>query len=422
MLFLALQSIVDGLVVGRMINAEALAAVNLAMPLYTMVTSIALIVWVGTQALMSIYLGGEKYVKSKSAMLSGTIGLAAIIVPATILVNCFADYILKFLGADENLMPLSKSYVHGFVPWLAGIGAFLFCDYQLKALGRPRLAMKVMLGTIALNAALCAFLIKTGMGIFGAGFAIGISFTLGAFVSFCFIWKEARGIKKFWRAKWKFSPQMFWHIFYNGSSEGLAEIAIGISMFLFNRTLMAYVGVDGVAAFTIVNYIIFVGINVMFGVANGMIPIISYNYGSRRIERIAGISRIALGANFAVGLVMILLLCLFSKPIISLFISESEIHVLELAVRGAHIVSLAFLFNGANLFASSFFTAVDRAGLSLLVAALRGLILIAIGIFTLPHLFGVNGIWLTIPIAEIITMCASYIYMRKWFSSRRTIP
>lgn len=414
MLFLALQSIADGIIVGRLINATALAAVNIVTPVYALVTAFAIIIGVGTQAQMGIHMGSGDYTRVKTALRSGITGVAAFVIPATIFVNCFADGMAVFLGANEELLPLSKAYIHGVMPWLFGVGGFLFCDYQLKTLGHPRFAMIVMMLTIVLNVVLSIVFVKMGMGTFGTGLGTGLSFTAGFAISASVIWREVRRMPNLCGAKGAFSGRMLWRIAYNGSSEGLAEVSIAITTFLFNRTLMEYAGTDGVAAFTLINYILFVGVNVMFGVANGVIPIISYNFGAKQGKRILGISRLAVRSNFLVGVVLMLALWIFGTQIIGMFIPPTEAHVTELAVNGARIVSLAFLFNGFNLFAASFFTAVDDAFLSLVVGAMRGLAFLVIGIFTLPHLWGVTGIWLTTPVAEVVTMLIVFGLMRRW--------
>ena len=125
MLFLALQSVADGFIVGRLIGSPALAAVNIVTPVY---------------ALMGIHMGSGNYTRAKVALHSGLLGVAAFVVPATIFVNVWADEIVVFLGANRELLPLSKAYIHGVMPLLFGVGGFLFCDYQLKALGHPRFA------------------------------------------------------------------------------------------------------------------------------------------------------------------------------------------------------------------------------------------------------------------------------------------
>ncbi|MFS2871678.1 MATE family efflux transporter [Phocaeicola dorei] len=414
MLFLALQSVADGIIVGRLINATALAAVNIVTPVYALVTAVAVIIGVGTQAQMGIHMGSGNYIRAKVALHSGILGVAAFVIPATIFVNCFADEIVVFLGANKELLPLSKSYIHGVMPLLFGVGGFMFCDYQLKALGHPRYAMIIMVMTIVLNILFGVVFVKMGMGTFGVGLGLGLSFTIGLAASGSVIWWEVRHTPNLHHAKGPFSGYMLWRIAYNGSSEGLAEVSIAITMFLFNRTLMEYAGTDGVAAFTLINYILFVGVNVMFGVANGVIPIISYNFGAKRGTRIMGVSRLAVRSNLLVGVALILALWIFGRQIIGIFIPPTETHVTELAVNGVRIVSLAFLFNGFNLFAASFFTAVDDALLSLMVGAMRGLIFLVIGIFTLPYLWGVTGIWLTTPVAEILTMLVVFYFMKRW--------
>ena len=275
-------------------------------------------------------------------------------------------------------------------------------------------AMIIMVFTIVLNIGLGVLFVLMGMGTFGVGLGLGLSFTIGMVASGSIIWWEVRHTPHLHEVRGPFSGQMLWRIAYNGSSEGLAEVSIAITMFLFNRTLMDYAGTDGVAAFTLINYILFIGLNVMFGVANGVIPIISYNFGARNWRRIEGISRLAIKANLIFGVVLMATLWAYGREIMEVFIDSSEAHVMQLAVSGAHIVALAFLFNGFNLFAASFFTAVDDAFLSLMVGALRGLVLLVLCIFTLPHLWGVTGIWLATPVAETTTMFIVFWLVKRW--------
>ncbi len=414
MLFLALQSIADGFIVGRMISATTLAAVNIVTPVYALVTAVAVIIGVGTQAQMGIHMGSGHYERAKTALVSGILGVVGFVIPAIVFVNIFADEIVVFLGANEELLPMSKAYIHGVMPLLFGVGGFMFCDYQLKALGHPRFAMIIMVLTIILNVVLGIVFVKAGMGTYGVGLGLGLSFTTGLLISGSIIWYEVRHTPHLHEARGRFSSYMLWRISYNGSSEGLAEVSIAITMFLFNRTLMEYAGIDGVAAFTIINYILFVGVNIMFGVANGVIPVISYNYGAGKGARIKGISALAVKTNLIIGIFLAVSLWCFGRQIIGAFFSASETHVIDLAVGGAHIVAFAFLFNGFNLFSASFFTAVDDAFLSLVVGALRGLILLVICIFTLPHIWGLTGIWLATPVAEIGTMLIVLLLFRRW--------
>lgn len=415
MLFLALQAIADGFIVGRLIGASALAAVNIAVPAYTLVSAVALIIGVGTQAQMGLHMGAGNYEQAKCALRSGMTGLAVFAVAGTLFINLFADELARFLGANDELIEMSVGYIHGVMPWLVGLAGFFLFDYLLKALGHPRMAMTVMVCTIVLNVVLSViFVTQYDMQTFGAGLGTGISFTLGGLTSGSLFVRQLRRTEQLHKTRSRFSWRTLGRIFYNGSSEGMAEIAMGITTFLFNITLMEYAGKEGVAAFTLINNLMFIGISAILGVSNGVIPVVSYNYGAGLMLRVSGTVRLAVKSNLICGIVFMLLLWVLGRPIVGLFIDPSETDVIDLTVQGARIVSLSFLFSGANIFAVSFFTAIDKAGLSLLIAALRGLVLLVAGILTLPPLIGINGIWLTIPMADALTAILVILLARKW--------
>lgn len=355
MVFLAMQTIADGFLVGRLISATALAGVNIAAPAYTFVTAVALVIGVGCQAQLCLCLGKQDYGRAKTVLISGLTGLTVFAVAGTLLVNLFAEPIAYFLGADEKLMPFTIQYIYGVMPWVLGVGGLMFFDCILKGLGHPREAMCIMVCTILMNIVLSLMFITVfDMGTFGAGLGTGVSFTIGAILMLSFVIREYRKMTILRQTKSRFSGKILWHLFYNGSSEGLSEIAMGISTFLFNIMLMKYAGSDGVAAFTILSYLIFVGASVVLGVSNGVIPILSYNYGADIMPRVKSIIRYACSVNFACGFAVCLTLFFFSRQIVGFFFSASETHVIDLAVNGGRIVAFAFLFNVFNIFASSF--------------------------------------------------------------------
>ena len=420
MLFLALQSIADGLIVGRMIGATALAAVNIAQPIYTLVTAAAMIIGVGTQAQIGIRMGQGDYVGAKTALCSGVAGVALLTVAGTLIINLLADRIALFLGADRELIGPTVKYIHGVMPWLVGIGGFIMCDYLLKALGHPRCAMFIMAGTIILNIVASVMLVRWGLGTFGVGIGTGISFTTGGLLSVGIIRRQLRTTGPMRTARGRLSLSTLRRIAYNGSSEGMAEVASGITMFLFNITLMHYAGKAGVAAFTLINYLLFIGVGILVGISNGVIPIISYNYGAKLRHRMSGIVRLVLKTNIVCGVSFWLVLWLGGRAIVGLFIDPSEVHIVDLAARGARIVAFAFLFNGFNIFAASYFTAVDKPAHSLLIAGLRGLVFLVIGVLALPVWFHIDGIWLATVMAEIPTALIAWILL-KGHSTKNSI-
>lgn len=415
MLFMALQAMVDGWIVGRLICADALAAVNITMPTYAIVTAIAIVIGVGTQAQVGLHMGSGDYRGAKRALWSGALGLTLFAIVGTLAINLFAEQMVAWLGANEELMPYAVGYVYGVMPWLVGLTALLFLDYQLKALGHPRAAMMFMTSTIILNTTLSLIFVgHYNMGTFGAGLGTGISFTIGAIVYAIYFFCTLRRNKELYQSERRFSLRTLWHICYNGSSEGATEMAVAIVTFLFNITLMEYAGKGGVAAFTLINNMLYFGVCITLGVSNGVVPIISYNYGAKQYLRVAKVSGMAIKTNLLCGVLFIAILGLFSRSLVGIFVDTSETSVLDMASSGAILVSLAFLFNGFNIFATSYFTAIDRPDLSLLIATLRGLIFLAPLILLLPKLWGIDGIWITTPIAELLTALVTFVLLFKY--------
>lgn len=414
LVFFSLQSIVDGIIVGNFIGADALASVSLITPASTILTSIALIVGIGSQAQMSIGMGQEDYGKTKTALKTGLVFIIAFASLFCILINSFPRQVAGFLGAEGVLLDYSMNYMKGVMPFVIANACFYFFDYVLKALGHPRFSMIVMISSVLMNVVLSIlFVTWLGLGTFGVGLATGISVLTGGILSGIVSFRLLRKHNRLNKVKGHFHWRMLGRIFYNGSSEGVSEIAMGITLFLFNLTLLEYAGKEGVAAFSVINYIIFIGTSILLGISDGTIPVISFNFGAKLLTRIREAMKVVIRTNFIIGVIFLILLWVCGEFIISLFLDESSQAVMDMALQGSRIMGFAFLLNGFNIFTASFFTAIDNAKWSLVIASLRGIVLIVIGIVILPRIFGVNGIWLTIPVAEFCTAIAGSILLKK---------
>ena len=178
-------------------------------------------------------------------------------------------------------------------------------------------------------------------------------------------------------------------------------------MFLFNTALMKIAGENGIAAFSIINYIAQVGYMVLFGISDGIRPIISYNFGAQNENRVNKTLKISIIVNIIIGAIIFIVMATFSKQLIEIFLKDGK-YVVEIASTGAKIYGIAFLFNGTNILISSYFTAIDDPKNSIIVAMSRGIVFILIGIVILPYIFGINGIWITIVFADIMTILLCY--------------
>ena len=192
----------------------------------------------------------------------------------------------------------------------------------------------------------------------------------------------------------------------------------GITTFLFNITLMRYVGEIGVAAFTVISYLAFIGNNVLIGLSDGVGVIISYNYGSRQMERVKTALQLVSATGFVIGVGFFIAIFTFSKDVIALFLNEGNEQALTFAVEGAKLYAFAFLVNGLNIVVAGYFTGIGSPKKAMLIALSKGIVWIVVGIAVLPVLFGIHGIWLTVPIAEFVTVVLSGLLLYRHFKDR----
>lgn len=415
LLFLGIQTIIDGVILGNYVGANALASVSLVLPCYSFMAAMAIVIGVGCQTIVSIRLGEMNRQGANDALVSALLFIIGFSVFMGIVIYTFAPQIAMLLGANDVLLGNSVNYMRAMAPFFPALVILFYSDYVLKALGNPIFSMAVMAGTVLLNIVLdLLFIAQWGMGTTGAGLATGIAFTCGFLVSFPIILREKQKVRLL---QGRFSWKLVWQMFYNGSSEGMAELSSGISILLFNLTMMKYLGETGVAAFTALEYILFLCITVFLGISDGIIPIVSYNYGAGNRQRIRQVLKLAVKTNLAIGVALFLVLTFFGEQIVGLFFHSGETQVIKIAAQGTAIYAFAFLFNGLNILASSYFTAIANAKVSIVISLLRGLILVAPAIFFLPMLLGIEGIWLAVPLAEVLTLGVSFVLVRRALST-----
>ena len=418
LLFLGIQSVIDGSVLGRFVGANALASVNLVLPCYSLISAFAIVMGIGGQTLVSISLGRGDKQEANNALRSVFVFLLGMSVVVSLVIFLSAGKIASFLGANEVLLPDAVHYIRALVPFFPLLCAMFFGDYIIKAMGHPLYATSVMGMTVVLNIVLdLVFVAVLGWGVMGAGLATGIAFTMGACfnVPRLFSRHEVVAVQR-----GRYDRRLVWNAFYNGSSEGMSELSVAITVFLFNITMMRYLGESGVAAFTAINYILFIGTTVFLGISDGIIPIIGYNYGARQQERIKSILKLAARTNSLIGIGLFLLLLLFGEQVIGLFFKDHGSEAFEIASRGVSIYCFAFLLCGLNILASSYFTAIGNAKISIIISALRGLVFVGIGILVLPAVFGIDAIWYDVPIAEICTLSVSFWLVRRSLFNNRS--
>lgn len=424
MLFFGFQSLVDGVVVGNHLGSDALGGINIILPLFSFIFVLTLIIGIGSQTLVSMELGRNNTEKAQDAMTTGFRSLAVVSLITTTLLLLFDEQLTKLMGADERLLPFSLAYLKGLVPFILPLTLCFYSDAMLKALGHPRFSMIIMSLSVVINVALSLFfVIGLGFGTAGASVATGIAFTVGLMISGSITFNPGQRLSML---KGRFRPPLLRRAAYNGSSEGFSELAAAISILIINLTVVRLLGADGVAAFTAINYINFTGLLLYIGISEGLIPVLSYNYGARNYERVRRLFRFAAAINMSIGVTVFVVLQVYGSHAILLFFDSPEIQAFRIAVDGLHIFAFVFLVNGLNVLIISYFTALGEARNSLIVSMLRGLLFVLAGVTVLPIFMGIYGVWAAIPLAEFSALGVALLLIlrtnRKLFSHIQTYP
>ncbi|WP_366938449.1 MATE family efflux transporter [uncultured Cetobacterium sp.] len=253
-------------------------------------------------------------------------------------------------------------------------------------------------------------------GIKGAAFATGLSQMTTSSILLIYILTKSKKLK-FVKINNFFKRVA--NIIYIGFSEFLAEVSTGISIFLFNMNILYLIGDDGVSAFGIISYITTFVTMAMIGFNQGLQPIVSYNLGKKNYENIQKAFKISIITVFLFGLAFYGIVNSFTKNIIQSFVKDSN--TINLTIKALRIYSIAYIVSGINIVCAGYFTSIKKIKKATFITALRGIILIFILINTLPKIWGVTGLWLTVPIAELVTLIISITFIFKLKKEQRDV-
>lgn len=418
MLAISSASIVDGIFIGNYVGDFGLAAINISLPIFSFLFGMTLMLAIGS-SVVSGKLIGEGNTKSASIVFSKTmLSITFLSFVSCTILFLNIEMILYLFGADKNLTPIAIEYLSImllFIPFLM-IGVVL--DYFVRVDSRPNLAFVALLLSAVINVILDWFLIVyLEKGIFGAALATGISQLTLIFILLPHFFSK--------KATLKFVKPIGSYIqiikaAYNGTSEFINEISVGITTLIFNYIMIKNFSVEGVAAFAVINYLLWIGIMISFGISDSLQPIISKNFGAKENKRIEEFLKLAFITTSLVGFLMIILILFIPEKMANIFLEDSSFQTKEIVLTFATFIWIAFLFNGSNLIISAYFTAIHKPLHSAIIAISRSFIFPVFFIGTLPFVFNTNGIFLAIPMAEGVTFLIALILFRR-FSPKKII-
>lgn len=366
-------SIVDGIFIGQFVSAEGLASITLLIPFFTLVFAVALMLSIGGAVLAGSYLG-QNNIDAASAIFSQC--LISIVIFGLVFMGMsllFDQQILSLLGAPPELIALVLPYfqIICMVLVLQITGMVLY--YFIRLDNQQKLATTALVAGALINILLDAiFIIGLEMGLRGAAWATLIAQTIQMLILLSYFLSKKRRLTLLLRpGNWSALTK----VAYNGLSEFVNELSGGMVILLLNWLMVIYLGVTGVAAFAVINYLIFISLMIYYGIADALHLLVSQNYGARQAGRIRDFVLTAMVLVFLISLMLVSSLLLYPQWLIQLFLQEGAVQSQQLSAEFIKLVWPLFALNGLNITLSVYLTTMQKPLPSMTVALSRGLIL-----------------------------------------------
>ena len=409
--FMSFYTMADGLFVSNLIGTSALSAINLTAPVIQVVTAISTMLATGGSAVIMKKMGEQKPQEAKEdftflILVNVVVGLVM-----TMLGYFLMETIFGSMALSQEVAGYCTSYLSRYLVFTIPI--LLMNNFTLYMIASEKATLSLICSVSGgvLNIVLdYVFIGLLDMGISGAAIATGLGYSVTAVVGLV-MFSRKKSLLHFTKPAFRF--KVLASAATNGCSEMATALVTGIITMMFNWTMLRYVGEDGIAAVTIIMYVLMFASSLYTGYSYGVAPMLSYYYGEKNHEKLKKLVSTSLKVIAVISLVTVTASFAATKPLVSIFARPNN-PVYDLAVTGNRICTLALFFIGFNIFASGMFTALSNGIVSAILAFSRSFVFMLITMLILPAILGVNGIWLATPVAELMALALSALMFLKY--------
>ena len=410
-LVMSLNMIVDTIFVGRWINMMAIAAITVVLPIAFLISSIGMGIGIGGSSIISRALGKGDSLKAFKVFgnqISLTVSLSVVFV---IIGTFFSFPVLQLFGAKGTIVTPATEYFNVIVWGIPFLAFAMMGNPVARAVGKPNYAMFTMIFPAIINIILDIVFIKfMELGMYGAGLATSISYAVsGLFILWFFLSKntDLKIIPKYFII----DSDILKEIISLGGITIIRQGTISILIIILNYSLFIYGGEISIAVYGIINRIMMFSLFPVLGVMQGFLPIAGYNYGAKDIKRVKECIKIAIAFGTAIATLIFIFKMFFPTELVALF--TDDINLQNLTTDALIIVFLATPVITIQLIGSAYFQAAGKALPALILTLLKqGFFLIPL-VYFLPKFYGVLGVWVSFPIADVLATFVTYIYLRK---------
>lgn len=411
MMGISFYVLADTYFIANGLGANGLTALNLALPMFNIVTGFGMMIGIGgatRYAIMKQTASKEKIDRLFGMALETAIGIGVLIAFVGV---CFSRPLSILLGANETVVQDTSIYLKV----LLSFAPVFMTNYVLQCFvrndGNPNLSMVGTLVGSFLNIILdYIFLFPCEMGMFGAALATGVTPIISILILSTHFIRKKNGFN-FKRTRPKITELL--HISSLGASSFVGEVSAGLVMLVLNMILLRISGNLGVAAYGVVANIAIVALAIFNGLAQGMQPLLSDACGINDIVSTKKIYRYGWITGALLFLLIYGFVSVFAEPIAELFDRDNNVELVKMAAEGLRLYFIGFIFAGFNIVTAMYFSATDRPKPSFIISILRGVVLVVLNAIIMAILFGITGVWLAFAVAEAMTMIVALVFVMK---------
>jgi putative MATE family efflux protein len=409
MMLMSGNILIDGVFVGNGVGAEGLAGVNLAMPVFSLIFSIALWLGIGGGTVYSIHIGREETAKARSVFSLAVSSTVFILLIMGVIGSFHVKEMALLLGANVDTLSHTVEYMRVLflLGWLIALQQLL--SIFVRNDGSPTLSMVALGVTAIVNIGLNYYMIFIlQLGVFGAALATVLASITGLLVLLLHFFKKHSNLRK---PAFQWSWRMLRGIFSIGFPSFLTEAGVLVFVAGYNLAIVSLLGTEGVAAFSVVNYLHGFMFLSFFGIESALQPMISYYNGANEKVRIQESVKLGEKASLMLGGILLIIGLAAAPFLVSLFGLESE-EVRKLSVQGIQLFFIGYLFLGFNFVYMTYFQSISRVLPALIIILLRSFVFILVLLWVLPKFFGIAGVWLALPLAEMLVALLLFFFTR----------
>lgn len=418
MLSSSLYNMIDSIFIGHGVGPLAISGLAITMPIMNVIAALGTLVSVGAATLMSVKLGqGDKksaeYILGNLLILNIIIGLSL-----TVVGNIFLDDILYFFGASEHTIPYAREFMRIILSGTVVTHIYMSLNDMLRASGYPGRAMAVILTAIGINCILNPiFIFGLGWGIAGSATATVIAQVAVMGIE---LWhfSNRKHFIHFKRSTFTIKSTIIKGMLGIGISPFLMNICASVVVIFINRSLMTYGNLTPyggdlyVGAFGIINRVLMVFVMIIIGLNQGLQPIIGYNFGAKKVERVAAAVKYGIFCAVCVSTTGFILAQVMPELLAGMFTNDATLT--SLAVNGMRIVLIMFPIVGFQMVTANFFQSIGKVKKAILLSLTRQMLFLVPLLAILPRFFGTTGVWMSMPIADAAsTILAVYLLVRQ---------